>query len=1855
MAAVVAAQIVTQMSANTTPFIKGMQAASGAVGLLNKSTIRSFNSISNTISTASTVVSRTSKFLKALSRESEASGKSMGGVLAGVAQKDAASFEVIKKSFKEAANITPKVEDHFHKVAAGTEKLTDKLRSGTHEINTFESSGRSLVSTTADMSSSAGGLTGVMHNLERRVMGLGASIKGIGAGLGGTAGEADHLSGSGAELNKMLGHNELTASQLEGALAGVAGGFAGTIPAAAGAAGGAAEAAAALGTMSVASGKVGTTLPAMGKSVIQAGGQVAGLAGSVNNTKRSIEGLEGTAVSSQSSVKTLGDMAAHAAAGVVGMATGSDKAEKAVGSLVNRGTSLSGLFKGVGRTMGDSGGVIKGVTKMLTGFGGTAESAGASTSKFGQVMQGANKATLSGLSGISNTAKGLSEMGGAAGTAGDLLGQAATMATGAVEAFGVLGTAGLALVAIIGVKLAMGAIKMLTGLPAALGRAAQAWSGFTEQASRSIQQFGSAGKAVVKFGAQVGPTLAMSATAALESANQFGALFAQMRLSDKATADLSTSFVRLAADTSSFTNIDASQVLQDIRSGLTGEVEPMRKYGVFLNDTAVAAEAVKMGIARQGEELSDNQKIMARGSMIAQQLGKAQGDLARTSGGLANTQRQAAAWSADLSKNMGRLSGPVVLIATQIKSGLIRMLDLLVRGIATVTETIVGAIMKWTGFGMLLKGLGAILRLFGGSTTDAAATQKALKDALGESSDEIQKNILGTADAAEQIDRYGKVLATGNFALAEQIKIAAAAKDAVTKSAAAEAQAAVVATDALLNNKDAIKGVSDAALAKANSAKTELQAQAESNRANTIAVMLNDDLTGATGDAASAIAEKAGQEAYDATMSKGAAAAADAYAKSQGNVVLSAQQMLESLAQQDAANAAAAASTTDLGGGTDAAAQAYVQEAADAAYAARMNQGVASVAKEVAAQTATTTGSVDNLTAAYDQAIKKIQEKFVEDQRTNEILDEQKKKFDLIQFALQNTKEAQEKYAQAQLHSAEAGRAQVEAEKGVQNALQGTKDALHAVAELQYHRGDGAKRVEAAEHGVATATQAVADAIYAQEQAQKAVDKLAAGPMWWDVTEAVNAHNKAIRDVTRATLAYEQAGRAVTRADLELADAELNVQKATLAVGKAQRDAIRASLAVGDAQRDIVRAGMAAGKAARDEVKANLDLAASHDAVRAAEQHVIDLGDQIKQLRKEQKKVTADLQAALHKTASAAEKNATTLEEALAASSQAFTAFAQGVQSSVKDMTNPMKRFETDSTVAASTIVSNLQRNLADVALWQDNLKKIASRGFAGLSRSLAQLGPDAAMAVADFANGSLDQLASADQAFKDQGKALGTSAIVGLSNAVGDTGISTDYVTGLKDQQKDLGKQISQANTDMAAAKRDVVAANLAVKDSEDAVVEAQLASQAAANAVTLAQLAYQDALDNSTLANWAVDEAVRAQTLSQLSLADAQANVVSAGLSLQDSLEGIDAANKVVIESAMAMNELTAASSIITDEETNAQRTLDASIRGVADAQYNLGAALDGVKDAKHEALQWAYDMDAANRNVTASYDAQFGSMISKANAFADANKADLERNGLLQTQAQRNQALVQSLQDQEAHLAPNSPLRTQLDAYIASLKAVPPSIATTLNLKTTSDIINFLTTDPTIAKMSDREQGQKAFDMLGLAQGGVVTSEIVAKLGERGPEVVAPLSDLAKYMAQYSVSSAGGSAAAASKDMATLAKMRDSMAAQAAMQERAAKSMQLGNASAEMQQAMKAMAMQSREAAEKNAAMADVAGRMANLSTASSAGGSGGGGGDIYWTGNVIVQGSVISERNLIVAVKEGLLKQQRNGGNLGIEGA
>ena len=190
-------------------------------------------------------------------------------------------------------------------------------------------------------------------------------------------------------------------------------------------------------------------------------------------------------------------------------------------------------------------------------------------------------------------------------------------------------------------------------------------SDFNEAISKNAVVFGAISKEVENFAQTANRALGISETAALSAAGNFAIFGKSAGLAGKELSDFSIEFVKLAADLASFSNTNVDDAIMAIGSALRGEAEPLRKYGVLLNDATLKAAATELGIYSGNKALTAQQKVLAAQKVIFEQTSDAQGDFSRTSTGLAAQQKILGATLENIQTNLGQAFLPIFLKAVK--------------------------------------------------------------------------------------------------------------------------------------------------------------------------------------------------------------------------------------------------------------------------------------------------------------------------------------------------------------------------------------------------------------------------------------------------------------------------------------------------------------------------------------------------------------------------------------------------------------------------------------------------------------------------------------------------------------------------------------------------------------------------------------------------------------------------------------------------------------------------------------------------------------------------------------------------------------------------------------------------------------------------------------------------------------------------------------------------------------------------------------------------------------------------------------------------------------------------------------
>ena len=152
----------------------------------------------------------------------------------------------------------------------------------------------------------------------------------------------------------------------------------------------------------------------------------------------------------------------------------------------------------------------------------------------------------------------------------------------------------------IGTKLTVGVTAPIVAMGV---KSIDAASDVEESMSKVGVVFGDSAGMVQEFASTADTALGQSRQQALDAAGTFGNLFVSMGMGQEPAADMSTSLVTLASDLASFNNTDPTTALDALRAGLTGETEPLKRFGVNLNAATISAKALELGLVETAVDM----------------------------------------------------------------------------------------------------------------------------------------------------------------------------------------------------------------------------------------------------------------------------------------------------------------------------------------------------------------------------------------------------------------------------------------------------------------------------------------------------------------------------------------------------------------------------------------------------------------------------------------------------------------------------------------------------------------------------------------------------------------------------------------------------------------------------------------------------------------------------------------------------------------------------------------------------------------------------------------------------------------------------------------------------------------------------------------------------------------------------------------------------------------------------------------------------------------------------------------------------------------------------------------------------
>lgn len=221
--------------------------------------------------------------------------------------------------------------------------------------------------------------------------------------------------------------------------------------------------------------------------------------------------------------------------------------------------------------------------------------------------------------------------------------------------------------------------------------------------------FGDQANEINSWATSAKTSFGMSELAAKEYTGTLGAMLKSQGIASDSVVKLSTDLVGLAGDMASFYNLDVSTAFEKIRSGISGETEPLKQLGINMSVANMEAYALAQGIETAWNEMSQQEQTMLRYNYLLEQTSDAQGDFAKTADSYANQQRVMQLTMEELSAQLGEELLPTVLELTNtisekapdivnLVSGITGALAKLAKIIIEHNELVISAVSAYGAF-----------------------------------------------------------------------------------------------------------------------------------------------------------------------------------------------------------------------------------------------------------------------------------------------------------------------------------------------------------------------------------------------------------------------------------------------------------------------------------------------------------------------------------------------------------------------------------------------------------------------------------------------------------------------------------------------------------------------------------------------------------------------------------------------------------------------------------------------------------------------------------------------------------------------------------------------------------------------------------------------------------------------------------------------------------------------------------------------------------------------------------------------------------------------------------------------------
>lgn len=186
-----------------------------------------------------------------------------------------------------------------------------------------------------------------------------------------------------------------------------------------------------------------------------------------------------------------------------------------------------------------------------------------------------------------------------------------------------------------------------------------------------------------KYAEQVGELMGIDPGEFMRYQGVFNTIITGFGVASNQAYLMSKNLTQLGYDISSFFNISFEDAMQKLQSGISGELEPLRRLGYDLSVARLQQEALNLGIEKSVSAMTQAEKSQLRYYAIMTQVTVAQGDMARTLNAPANQLRVLQAQVTQCARALGNIFIPVLNAVLPYAIALAKVLRMVANAIAS--------------------------------------------------------------------------------------------------------------------------------------------------------------------------------------------------------------------------------------------------------------------------------------------------------------------------------------------------------------------------------------------------------------------------------------------------------------------------------------------------------------------------------------------------------------------------------------------------------------------------------------------------------------------------------------------------------------------------------------------------------------------------------------------------------------------------------------------------------------------------------------------------------------------------------------------------------------------------------------------------------------------------------------------------------------------------------------------------------------------------------------------------------------------------------------------------------------------